>query len=114
MQIRAVLLLLLCLPVFGSLGGLQIFDMVASASSKACGVEKEKEFEPRIAANAVLLVVSVDSCPLPLPNKGMDVPIQGLAEGVSVFTPNIRREFDLVVVELHVPLVSQVRFGFSP
>ena len=66
--------------------------MVASASSEACGVEKDEEFEPRSAANAVLLVVSVDSCPLPLPNKGMDVPIQGLAEGISVFTPDMRRD----------------------
>ena len=44
----------------------------------------------------------------------MAVPIQGLVEGVSVFTPDRGREFDFVVVGLHVVLVSQVRFGLNP
>ena len=87
---------------FSSQVGLRVFDVVADASSSPCDVEQNEEFQPGGAGSAMRGVFSVGGSPPPLPYKRMDILIQRLGEGVSVFASDRWRKLDLVVLDLHV------------
>ena len=59
-------------------------------------------------------IFSVDGSPPPLPNKRMNILIERLPEGISVFASDQWWKLDLVVLDPHVFLVSDLNFRFNP
>ena len=101
-------------PVVGPLGSLKVFVVRARNPSDSRGVEKDEKLEPSRTSNAMISIFCIDGGPLPQSNEVVDIVVQRLATGVSMFSLDGRREDDLMIVKHGLLLASQLYFSASP
>ena len=99
---------------FGTLGDFDVLDVIAGVSPVTTRVEEYEHLEPRSAVDPVVLVVRVDGSPLSAGDEVVDVAVQQLAISKFVLSNIGRRNRDVAVRELHVPLASEVNFRIDP